>query len=57
VSIDPGQPGGPPVINISTRSIAFSTLPRLLVGLLVALAAFALVGVAVVFAYWASSAT
>jgi len=57
VSIDPGQPGGPPVINISTRSVAFSTLPRLLVGLLVALAAFALVGVAVVFAYWASSAT
>ena len=44
MTIDPGQPDGPPIINLSTRSLSFSSLPRLVVGLLAGLVALAFVG-------------
>ena len=44
MTIDPGASGGPPVLNLRNRSISFSSFPRLVLGLVIALACFGAVG-------------
>jgi hypothetical protein len=39
-----GQPGGPPVIDLRSRTVWFSSAPRRVLGLLVGLAVLAVVG-------------
>lgn len=43
MTIDPGQPDGPPVIDIRTFSVSGS-LPRIIVGLVIGIGSLALVG-------------
>jgi hypothetical protein len=43
VSIDPGEPG-PPVLDLRRRRLSFSSVPRLVGGVVVALVCFGAVG-------------
>lgn len=38
MTFDPGSPGGPPVINIRSRTVSFSSVGSLVVGVVIGLA-------------------